>query len=579
MFTVAALNRLILGPMPIEARDRSGLRSPENLSRFHTLGLSLENCWKYIGLFCLGANTAMGGKSYSFGPFRLLPSEHLVLRGDTAIPLAPKSFDLLVVLVARHGQLLTRDELMQAIWPDSFVEEINLTVNISLLRKALGEQPDGRQYIATVPKRGYRFDAPVTESGLAAEAGSPFASLPPSPPATSLESDPTPSAPTEGQSPSFAATRFPVRWPVIALLVLIAAGIAWIAYRRLANPKSTQATHLASPASGTTNPQARELYTQGREYWSRRSADAIQRSIDLFQQAIAIDPNYAAAYAGLADAYILAGSYGNSFLAPKTAMPRAKEAAEKALALDNNSAEGHTSLAYIKLTYDWDWKGAEEEFRRALDLNPKYVTAHHWYSHELMAEGRVQESHLQSEEALNLEPTNVLMNEHMAWHHMMAREYDRSIPQALKTIELDPNFVQAHRVLALDYLYTGQFAKACGEFQKGVELSHDDPVARAYLARCYALSHRQAESRQILEALVKASVERYISSAEIGAVYAALHDDNASIEWLNKACDEHASALIYINVDPIYDHMRRDPRFQKVVTCVHLIPLADESVK
>jgi DNA-binding winged helix-turn-helix (wHTH) protein/tetratricopeptide (TPR) repeat protein len=522
----------------------------------------------------------MTGKSYSFGPFRLIPTEHLLLRGETAIPLAPKTYELLVALVSRYGQLLTRDELMQAIWPDSFVEEINLTVNISLLRKTLGEQPDGRQYIATVPKRGYRFDAPVIESARSAEVPASAAGSPPTLPASDSEVSPVPSAQEESQSAPYAPASHAFRWPLIALLILIVAGIGWIAYRRLANPKSTHATRLAAPpASGTTNLQARDLYTQGRENWSRRSAEAIQRSIGLFQQAIAIDPNYAAAYAGLADAYILAGSYGNSFLAPKTAMPKAKEAVEKALTLDNNSAEAHTSLAYIRLTYDWDWAGAEAEFRRALELDPKYINAHHWYSHELMAEGRVQESHFQSEEALNLEPTNVLMNEHMAWHHMMAREYDRSIPQALKTIELDPNFVQAHRVLALDYLYTGQFAKACAEFQKGVELSHDDPVALAYLARCYALSHRQAESRQILDALVKASVERYISSAEIGAVYAALRDDNASIDWLNKACDEHASALIYVNVDPVYDHMRRDPRFQKIVTCVHLIPLADESVK
>ncbi|MBV8673302.1 MAG: winged helix-turn-helix domain-containing protein [Acidobacteriaceae bacterium] len=516
----------------------------------------------------------MGGKSYSFGPFRLLPSEHLLLRGDTAIPLAPKSFELLVVLVTRHGQLLTRDELMQAIWPDSFVEEINLTVNISLLRKVLGEQSDGRQYIATVPKRGYRFDAPIREAGQIAEEAAPAAPLLPSVPASS-DSAPAQLAPETRRARSLA-----LKWPAIAIIVLIVAGIAWITYRRLVNPKSTEATHAgASRAHDTVNSQALELYTQGRALWAKRSPESVQKSIEMFRQAIAIDPNYAAAYAGLADAYILAGSYGNSFLAPRTAMPKAKEAVEKALALDTNSPEAHTSLAYIKLTYDWDWKGAEAEFRRALDLDPNYINAHHWYSHELMAQGRVQESHFQSEEALNLEPANVLMNEHMAWHHLMAREYDRSIPQALKTIEIDPNFVQAHRVLALDYLYTGQFAKACSEFQKGVELSHDDPVARAYLARCYALSHRKAESRQILDALVKASVERYISSAEIAAVYAALRDDNSTIEWLNKACDEHASALIYINIDPVYDHLRRDRRFQKVVTCVHLIPLADESVK
>ncbi|HEX3472891.1 MAG TPA: tetratricopeptide repeat protein [Silvibacterium sp.] len=360
------------------------------------------------------------------------------------------------------------------------------------------------------------------------------------------------------------------------LLLIIAA--SWITYKKLAAPRMTTAnqSRQQNEAEQTPDSRARGFYSEGRALLAKRSADSVQQSVQLFSQAIAIDPNYTAAYTGLADAYILAGSYGNSFLAPQTAMPKARDVVEKALALNNNSAEAHTSLAYIKLTYDWDWAGAEAEFRRALDLNPKYVSAHHWYSHELMAEGRVQESHRQSEEALDLDPLSVLMNEHMAWHHLMAREYDRSIPQALKTIELDPDFVQAHRVLALDYLYTGRFNEACAEFQKGVALSHDDPIARAYLARCYALSHRQADARKILEALESAYVERYVSSAEIAAVYAALGDDNASIEWLDKAYGERASALLYINIDPVYDHMRRNPRFQSIVTRVHLIPLVDE---
>jgi DNA-binding winged helix-turn-helix (wHTH) protein/tetratricopeptide (TPR) repeat protein len=502
----------------------------------------------------------------------LSPSEQILLRGETSIPLAPKTFELLVALVTRHGQLLTRDELMQAIWPDSFVEEINLTVNISLLRKTLGEQPDGRQYIATVPKRGYRFEAVVTEHQEDIQT----ITIPPAAKTDqAISSDTADNVPSVPSSSSKASA---ARLLLVGVAAVLFLGASWIVYNKLIrrspslNP-SNQVHELAQ----STNPQALELYTEGRTSLAKRSAESVQRSIDLFSQAIAIDPNYAAAYTGLADAYILAGSYGNSFLAPQTAMPKAKEAAQKALALDDKSAEAHTSLAYIKLVYDWDWKGAEAEFRRALELNPNYINAHHWYSHELMAEGRVQESHEQSEQALYIDPTNVLMNEHMAWHHLMAREYDRSIPQALKTIELDPNFVQAHRVLALDYLYTGQFSKACAEFEKGVTLSHDDPIARAYLARCYALSHRQADARQILDSLAKASVERYISSAEIAAVYAALDDDNASIQWLNKACKERASALIYINVDPVYDHMRRDPRFQSIVTCVHLIPLVDET--
>ena len=547
-----------------------------NLPHFQLLGLCLENYWKYIGLVVLDVEP-MNGISYTFGPFRLCPSEHLLLREETPIPLAPKTFELLVALVSKNGQLLTRDELMHAIWPDSFVEEINLTVNISLLRKTLGEQPDGRQYIATVPKRGYRFDGAVIEHQktiVGAKQGS-------APLSNAVEpSVVNPSEAATAPLPTASRSRISTgRALTIGATIFVALGAAWVVYRYLVSPQTHGASQSKSSAetAQSGDSHARELYTEGRAQWAKRSAESVQRSIDLFEQAIAIDPTYTAAYTGLADAYILAGSYGNSFLSPQTAMPKAKEAAQKALALNDNSAEAHTSLAYIKVIYDWDWSGAESEFRRALELNPKYLNAHHWYSHELMAEGRVQESHEQSEQALAIEPTNVLMNEHMAWHHLMAREYDRSIPQALKTIELDPDFVQAHRVLALDYLYTNQFNKACAEFQKGVELSHEDPIARAYLARCYALSHRQVEARQILDALVNSSVERYISASEIAAVYAALNDSNASIEWLNKACSERSSSLIYLNVDPVYDHMRRDPRFQKVVTCVNLVPIVDES--
>jgi DNA-binding winged helix-turn-helix (wHTH) protein/Tfp pilus assembly protein PilF len=518
----------------------------------------------------------VNGASYSFGPFRLHPNEHLLLRGDAPIPLAPKTYELLTMLVTRHGRLITRDELMKAIWPDSFVEEINLTVNISLLRKLLGEQPDGKVYIITVPKRGYRFDAPVVESLPPCDA--------PQKP-TAHENVPEP----EPQSARLTGTRPPdlittpavipevqsrplLKWATFSVAVIVLAACAWLVYR-WPDPRQDPRPASREPAS----PLAYEAYAKGRAQLSKRTMASTQQSLELFQQAIDAEPHYAAAYSGLADAYILAGSYGNSFLAPQVAMPKAKLAAQKALALDETSAESHTSLAYIKLVYDWDWSGAENEFKRALALDPSYVSAHHWYSHELMAEGRIAESHQQSEMALALAPADVLMNEHMAWHHLMAREYDRAIPQALKAIELNPDFVQAHRVLGLGYLYTNRLADACAEFQKGAELSHNDPVARAYLARCYARAHRTADARNILDALISASSERYISAAEIAGVYAALGDANNSIEWLDKACSEHAGALVYLNIDPVYDRMRRDPRFQAIVRRVNLTPVVDES--
>jgi DNA-binding winged helix-turn-helix (wHTH) protein/tetratricopeptide (TPR) repeat protein len=531
--------------------------------------MRLEYAWRILGILLETKDGEMSapieGTSYNFGPFRLYPTEHLLVRGDVRVSLAPKAFELLSMLVARHGRLISRDELMKAIWPDSFVEEINLTVNISLLRKLLGEQPDGRAYIATVPKRGYRFDAPVVENSQSAkEASQPIASELSARPAPAGLAGALPGEPAQIDK-NQSRPHLPWKWWTLGLVAIIVVTSGGLIYRRY-DPGSRK----------TENPQARELCMKGSSILKSRSAESVRQSLDLFGQAIDADPHYAAAYSGLADAYILAGSYGNSFLSPQVAMPKAKAAAEKALALDDTSPAAHTSLAYIKLVYDWDWSGAEAEFKRALLLDPNYMNAHHWYSHELMAEGRIPESHEQSELALGIAPTDVLMNEHMAWHHLMAREYDRAIPQALKTIELNPDFVQAHRVLGLAFMYTDRFKEACAEFQKGVDLSHNDPVARAYLARCYARSHRNAEAQSILDTLIRDSSERYVSAAEIAGVYAALSDTDKTLEWLDKACGEHASALIYLNIDPVYDPMRPNPQFQAIVRRINLVPLIDE---
>ena len=662
---------------------------------------------------------ALGETSYEFGCFHLIPCEHLLLREGSAVSLAPKAFELLVTLVAQHGHLVTREALMQKIWPDSFVEETNLTVNISLLRKLLGDTPDGRPWISTVPKRGYRFEGPVAERGrAAARVNESAGALGVEEVTAPIEVEPFAVAQAPAQGDSTAAAKLPaasfgpnrLKWFAMAAGVLLITGGIWLGVWFFAEQHSTglAAVHslavlpfqtagasgadqylgigltdalisrlgrlpqlevrpigavrgfgngadavaagkqlnvqavlggmvqrvgdhtyvvvnlkrvsdgnvlwsesfdekntsdyeieesisqrlakaltlelsegeqrqLATPT--TPNNQAYELYIQGRYYWNKRSVESVQKSIDLFLQATELDPKYAAAWSGLADAWILAGSYGNSFLAPSVAMPRAKEAAEKALALDESSAEAHTSLAYIHLTWDWDFAAAEREFKRALEINPSYVNALHWYSHELIALGRVAESHEESEAALALDPIDVVINEHMAWHHMMAREYDRSIPQANKAIELDPNFVQAHRVLALSLLYSGRGKEACAEFEKGVELSHGDPVANAYLARCYALTHREGEARKTLQALEQAATERYISAAEIAAVYAALRDSDDALKWLNKACDERAGALIYLNADRVWDGMRGDARFQAVAKRVSLPVLADEKPK
>ena len=320
----------------------------------------------------------------------------------------------------------------------------------------------------------------------------------------------------------------------------------------------------------TENSDAYLLYMKGRFFWNKRTVDGVKKSIDYFQKAIAADPNYALAYAGLADSYTLAGSYGYSILPPKEAMPKAEAAATKALELDDSLAEAHASLGYIKLIYDWDWAGAEQEFRRAIALNPLYDNAHHWYSHELVALGRKDEAMAEARRALEISPSDTVMNEHMGWTYLMARDYDHAIQSARKAIEMEPDFLLAHRVLGLAYQYKGQHEEANAEFERGVEISHGDPVARAYLARSYAAAGRKDQATQILNELVQLSAKQYVPPLEIALTYLALDKNNEAFDWLHKACDERASALVYLKVNQAFDPVRSDPRFQDLQLRLHL---------
>ncbi len=326
--------------------------------------------------------------------------------------------------------------------------------------------------------------------------------------------------------------------------------------------------HLLRPF--TLNNDAYQLYMKGRFFWNKRTVDGVKKSIDYFQRAIAADPNFAMAYAGLADSYTLAGSYGYIILPPREAMPKAEAAAAKALAIDDSLAEAHASLGYIKFTYDWDWTGAEEEFKRAIALNPGYDNAHHWYSHELMALGRTDEAIAEAKRALELSPSETVMNEHMGWTYLMARDYDRAIQGARKAIELDPNFLLAHRVLGLAYQYKGQHDEAIAEFTRGVEISHGDPVAKAFLARSYAAAGQKDKATQILNELLGIAAKQYMPPAEIAATFTALGRNDEAFAWLDKAYDERAAALVYLKINRDYDPIRADPRFQNLLQRMHL---------
>jgi len=662
-------------------------------------------------------------KYFRFGEFRLYPTEHLLLREDATVPLAPKAFDILLYLVQNSGRLVKRDVLMEAIWPDSFVEETNLTVNISLLRKTL--ETNSQAYIETVPRQGYRFVAEVMECEEDGEkhAKSHESSMSPSV-GDALSAAAVAMSPSVGQGAVEAVATSPVvglpiptahevaaaPWKTSAariaaitmVLMALAIGVFYLGshwrshattvsasersiavlpfrplvtnaddeylgmgltdalitrlgtvhriivrpvgavrkYARADDPiaagkqlavqsvlegsiqrepqqdkirvtvrllrvsdgevlwatkfdqkftdmfsvedsiSQAVADRLTVKLTGdeqkqllrpfTGNSDAYQLYLKGRYFWNKRTVEGVKKSIEYFQRAIQADPNYALAYAGLADSYAMAGSYGYSILPPEQAMPQAEAAAAKALAIDDSLAEVHASLGYIKFTYDWDWAGAEQEFKRAIALNPLYDTAHHWYSHELVALGRNEEAVAEARRALELSPSDTVMNEHMGWTYLMMRDYDNAIRNAQKAIELDADFLLAHRVLGLAYQYKGQHELAIAEFQRGVELTNGDPVAKAFLARAYAAAGKTAEATQMLNELVQLAKAQYVPPAEIGETFAALGRKDEAFQWLNKACDERAAALVYLKVAQVYDPLRSDARFQALLKRVHL---------
>ena len=312
----------------------------------------------------------------------------------------------------------------------------------------------------------------------------------------------------------------------------------------------------------TQNTEAYQLYLKGRFFWNKRTESGQRKGIEYFAQAIELEPNYAHAYSGLADCYAsLAFSFDTGAVAPREAIPKAKAAALKALELDVTLAEARTSLAFIKLHYDWDWRGAEEEFKRAIAMNPNYANAHHWYSHYLMAMGLVEESLTASRKAFALEPLVLVMNLHLGWHHFFARQYDAAIECLRKTLELEPGFEQAHRYLGWAYQKKEMFAEAETALQQAISLFNGSIEAHAMLGSVYASSKQTNKALHVIDELRETSKQRYVSPFFIALIYANLDQKDYALTWLEKAYEDRSDLLIYLKIDPRLDNLRSDPRF------------------
>jgi len=316
------------------------------------------------------------------------------------------------------------------------------------------------------------------------------------------------------------------------------------------------------------NPEAYESYLKGRYFWNKRTADGLKAALAYFTQATEEDPNYAKAYSGLADTYALLGDWQYAVMTSKEAFPKAKAAAIKALQLDNTLGEAHNSLAFVLDGFDWDLDAGGKEFQRAIELNPGYATAHHWYAWHLTLLGRFDEAITEMRKAENLDPLSLIINADLAELLSLAHSYDESIRQSLKTIEMDPNFALAHNQLGQAYLQKHMYAEAVAELQKAVELSRDSPTCVANLARADVASGNREEAVKLLKALKKRSTTGYSTASEIAMIYASLGDTDQSMNWLEKGFEERFNPGVLLR--PGFDPLRSDSRFEDLMRRIGL---------
>lgn len=317
----------------------------------------------------------------------------------------------------------------------------------------------------------------------------------------------------------------------------------------------------------TENLEAYNLYLQGRYFWNKRAIEGLEKAIELFEQAIQLDPDYALAYAGLADTYNILSEY--DWLSPKETLPKAREAARKALEIDDSLAEAHASYAYVCFYYDWDFEKAETEFKRSIELDSQYPVARMWYSNFLMAMGRTEESLSEIRIAQELEPLSTLYSACAGSMCYFAREYDEAIDHALKSLEMEPQFGLANVILTWSYEQKEMFKDAIFQGQRAIDLI-DSPQVQSYLGHAYASSGEEDKAREILKALIEQSEKRFVSPLCIATIYAGLGELDEAFEWMEKAYEVRSFDITYLNVWPMVDNLRSDPRFDEILERIGL---------
>lgn len=639
---------------------------------------------------------------YEFGPYRLDTAEQLLLRDGEPVPLTPKAFETLVALVVRSGHLVDKDELMKLVWSDAFVEESNLTNNVYALRKMLGQGENGRSYIETVPKRGYRFTAPVRElsaEALVVEKRTVTRVVT----EEAVEASQRQSMSGAGeqlavvQVPAHAELRSTWPWLLITLLaVALSIGGLYI-YRSLtAAPPSqiqsiavlpfknesgnpdvdylsdgvteslinslSQLSNLSVKARGTvfrykdraaepqavaaelsvqailtgrvvqrgddltfylslidglngnqlwgqrydrkladlvalereiahdvsrklrvrlsvgdeqrlkkeytSNAEAYQLYLRGRYHALKRTFPETQKAISYFEEAIAIDPSYALAYAGLADAHVsnlAANVPSNEFF------PQARAAAQKAIEIDDTLGAAHAQLGFITFWYDWNWGISENQLKQALELDPDDADTHLYYAHLLSNTGRHEEAIGEAKRARELDPLNLRNNALEAQFLIHAGRADEALLRLQQTLEIDANYFLAHLYSSSAYIEKGMYSEGISEARRALQISGGrSSYSKGFLGYALAKSGKGVEARSLLDGLMKLSSERYVSAYHIAIIYNGLGQHDEALAWLERAYAQRSPAMVFLKVEPKWNNLRPHPRFQDLLRRVGL---------
>ena len=307
-------------------------------------------------------------------------------------------------------------------------------------------------------------------------------------------------------------------------------------------------------------------------HWYKRNYEGFMNALEFYQQALEKDQNYALAYTGIADTYSTLAGY--SYMSSEEAFPKAKEAVKKALEIDDTLAEAHISLAKVALSYDWDWTRAEKEFKRAIELNPGYALAHHWYSDYLRAMGRLDESLAEMKLALEIDPLSPIQYAMLSHIYRLLGDYDRALEQCHKGLEIDPNFEQIHLWICIINLDQGNYMEDIEALQKAKELSKGSIWIESYIGMAYAFSGERDKAEQILNQLLERKKNEYISPISISLIYFGLGDNNKGFEWLEKAYDDRVAwlpfTISYFKFSPLWKFIRSDPRFKAMLKKMNL---------